>query len=101
MLRISKAFAPTLCCNFFASEHRHSRELSLHLGFDMDCNERLSIHVGFQGCFDSVANFVRLGYANVAGNDKMEINESHASGMASPHVMRLNCASRVLTDQIP
>ena len=86
-------------CNFFASESRHSRELSLHLGFDMDRNECLSIHVGFQGCFDAVANFVRLSYANVAGNDKMEINESHASGMASPHVMRLNCASRVLTDQ--
>src|SRR5258708_4921991 len=52
---------------FLASEHRHSRELSLHLGFDMDRNERLSIHIGFQGCFDSVANFVRLRYANAVG----------------------------------
>ena len=50
----------------------------------MDCNKCLSIHVGFQSRFDPVANLVSLSHANVAGNDKVKLNECHPTGMTGP-----------------
>ena len=56
-----------------ALKHRHPRNLSFRLGFDMDRDKGRAVHVGFQGFLDPVANLMRVGDAGVARDNKMEL----------------------------
>jgi hypothetical protein len=88
-----------LPCVPMVSNYRHPGNLGFHLGFDMNCDERLSVHIGFQGFLDPVANLMGIGHATVAWDDKVELDESHAPGMPGSHIMRLDRARRVLPNQ--